>query len=73
MTNYIYLTFLFLMVCVVVACVGVTIYGLIVAFVAHIVIGLIFLLLEPMPFITGMAMIFWGYNIPEMVLKLFSG
>lgn len=49
---------------------GISVYGLVLAFSAHVGLGFLALFLEPSPFIIGFVELVWGYNIPEHVLTI---
>lgn len=48
--------------------VGISIYGLYLAFSASIALGIIALIVEPSPFIIGLLMIFVDYNLPQAII-----
>jgi hypothetical protein len=50
---------------------GMTIHGLYLAFTAHVIIGVVFIFLQPMPAISSAAYILFDYNIPAEIAKLF--
>ena len=47
------------------------IYGLVLGFTAHVVIGVVFIVLPPLPTVTGIAQFFFHYNIAERLSVLF--
>ena len=57
---------------VIVFCAGATIHGIILAFSASVLLGVAFLFLHPLPFITGVAYWIAGYNIPAEIMKLLN-
>lgn len=54
------------------ALLSVSAYGLYVAFSASIVIGLLALVFEPSPFVIGILMIGFDYNIPQAIIDFIS-
>ena len=50
--------------CVIVPAIGVSVYGLVLAFKASIILGIIVLALEPSPFVIGLCALF-GKNVAE--------
>ena len=49
--------------------VGMSIYGLILAFSASILLGIVTLILEPLPLVFGLAQFFFDKNIPEYIMQ----
>ncbi len=47
------------------------VYGLVLAFTAHVLTGIVWLLLPPLSLVTGIAQFFFAYNIPAHVVALF--
>jgi len=61
-----------LVVCCFLGTIGLTIYGLYLAFSASIVLGIIVFIVEPSPFIIGAVMLAFDKNIPEMIVAWLS-
>lgn len=58
--------------CVIVGAIGMSIYGLILAFSASIVLGILTLFVEPAPFIFGAVMFFAGTNLPQKIMNWYN-
>lgn len=54
------------------ALLSVSVYGLYLAFSASIVIGILALMFEPSPFVIGILMIGFDYNIPQAIIDFIS-
>lgn len=48
--------------------IGLSFYGLYLAFSVSIILGFLALLLEPSPFVIGVLMFFFNLNIPQMIV-----
>jgi hypothetical protein len=59
--------------CVLIGGICLSIYGLILSFSASIVLGIIALIIEPAPLVVGLVKFAFNYNIPEHLVKIFSG
>lgn len=55
-----------------VAVIATSIYGLILAFSASILLGIFTLILEPLPFLFGLAMLLFEKNIPEYIMQFLN-
>jgi prepilin-type N-terminal cleavage/methylation domain-containing protein len=53
-------------VCMIIPCIGISIYGLVLAFKASILLGIIAFIVEPSPFVFGICGLF-GKNLPEAI------
>lgn len=51
--------------------IGLSIYGLILAFSANIFLGLLILIIEPLPLVFGFAMFFLDVNLAEKIMAQF--
>ena len=51
------------------AMLGISIYGLVLAFSASIGLGILAFFIEPSPLIFGLVMLFGGVNLPEKIMK----
>ena len=51
--------------------IAISIYGLVLSFQAHLITGVIVLLIEPVPFIVGGIEIIWDYNLAEVFTDKF--
>jgi uncharacterized membrane protein YvlD (DUF360 family) len=49
--------------------ISMTVYGLYLAFSASVLLGIVALVVEPSPFVFGVAMFFWDKNIPEQIVN----
>ena len=49
---------------------GLWLYGLVLSFSANVLIGLAFLLVPPLPVVTGFAEVLFNYNIPQEIINL---
>ncbi len=52
--------------------IGLTLYGLWLAFSASIILGIIVLFVEPSPFIIGAVMFFWDKNLAQMLIDFLN-
>lgn len=52
--------------------VGLTFYGLWLAFSASIILGILVLFVEPSPFIIGFVMFFWDKNLAQMLIDFLN-
>ena len=52
--------------------IGTSIYGLVLAFSASIILGIITLLLEPAPLLFGLVMLLFDKNIPELIMQFLN-
>ncbi len=48
-----------------------SVYGLYLAFSASIILGIVVLLVEPSPFLIGVLMFFFDYNLAQVIVDLF--
>ena len=55
-----------------VCCLGLTVYGLYIAFSASFVIGLIALIFEPSPLIIALVYLAFNYDIPQHIVDYFN-
>ena len=68
--NNLLITFTVIIIIIALACVGISIYGLVIAFTSHILTGVIALVIEPLPLIIGGAKLFFHINIADMITHL---
>lgn len=54
------------------AAIGLTVYGLYLAFSASIILGIVVLLVEPSPLIIGLVMLAFNKNLAQMVVDFLS-
>lgn len=52
--------------------IGTAIYGLVLAFSASIILGIITLFVEPAPLIFGLVMLFFDKNLPELIMQFLN-
>lgn len=52
--------------------IGLSLYGLYLAFSASIILGIIALIVEPSPLIFGIAMFFFSKNLPEVIMTFLN-
>ena len=52
--------------------IGLSIYGMVLAFSASIVLGVVVLLIEPLPLIIGLVKLLTGINLAQKILELFT-
>lgn len=50
-------------------CLGMTFYGLYLAFSASIILGILAFIIEPSPFIFGVVMFFFDKDLPQMLIE----
>lgn len=50
--------------------IGLSIYGLVLAFQASVILGLLALFIEPFPLVFGVAMFFFSTNIPQLIMEM---
>jgi len=48
---------------------GLTIYGIVLAFSASVILGILCIFLEPSPLVFGAAMFFFDKNLPELIMN----
>jgi hypothetical protein len=53
-------------------CIGLTIYGLVLGFSAHILIGIVHLVITPLSFITGFTEFFFGVDLGQSLAAAFN-
>lgn len=52
--------------------IGSAIYGVLLAFSASVLVGVIFMFIPPMFMISGLVMLLSGNNVPQMIVELFK-